>query len=95
MHGGAPNCCAQCAMRRAFEHTFNHGRGPSAPKNARRTGRRINMSVGDAVWDLAAGTAPKFGYTRHSYTALGPHARPSFGAQSSAVQLLECNCPAH
>ena len=95
VHGGAPNCCAQCAMRRAFEHTFNHGRGPSAPKNARRTGRRINMSVGDAVWDLAAGTAPKFGYTRHSYTALGPHARPSFGAQSSAVQLLECNCPAH
>ena len=26
VHGGAPNCCAQCAMRRAFEHTFNHGR---------------------------------------------------------------------
>ena len=95
VHGGAPNCCAQCAMRRAFEHTFNHGRGPSAVKKARRTGRRINLSVGDAVWDLAAGTAPKFGYTRHGYTALGPHARPSFGAQSSAVQLLECNCPAH
>jgi hypothetical protein len=89
VHGGAPNCCAQCAMRRAFEHTFNHGQGESA------RGRRRNRSVGDAVWEAAAGIAPKFGYTRQGYTALGPHARPSFGAQSSAVQLLECDCPAH
>ena len=101
VHGGAgssfllPTCCAQCAMRRAFERSFNHGRGPSAMRSKRLTGRRINQSVGDAAWDLVAGTAPKFGYTRHGYTALGPHVRPSFGAQSSAVQLLECNCPAH
>ena len=86
VHGGAPNCCAQCAMRRAFEHTFNHGRGASA------RGRRTNRSVGDAVWEVAAGIAPKFGYTRQGYTALGPHMRPSFGAQSSVVQLLECDC---
>ena len=88
-HDGTPNCCAQCAMRRAFEHTFedsNHGPG-------QRASQTTNRSVGDAVWNIAEGSAPNFGYTRQSYTALGPHSRPSLGAQSSAAQLLECDCP--
>ena len=98
VHGDAPNCCAQCAMRRAFEHTFdpnpnrgNRGRGRSAlPSDT------TNRSVGDAVWKvaegMAEGVAPSFGYTRQGYTALGPHSRPSWGAQSSTAQLLECDC---
>ena len=93
VHGGAPNCCAQCAMRRAFEHTFergNHGRGQSALPST-----TTNRSVGDAVWKVAEGVAPNFGYTRQGYTALGPHSRPSLGAQSSTAQLLECDCPEH
>lgn len=94
-HGSAPHCCAQCAMRRAFEHTFerghdDHGRGQS-PMPSRNT----NRSVGNAVWKVAAGIAPKFGYTRRGYTALGPPSRPSFGAQSSTAQLLECDCLSH
>jgi len=82
VHGGAPNCCAQCAMRRAFEHTFEHS-------------ETTNRSVGDAVWNVVEGVAPNFGYTRQSYTALGPHSRPSLSAQSSTAQLLDCDCPEH
>ena len=78
-------------MRRAFEHTItfedsNHGPG-------QRASQTMNRTVGDAVWNIAEGSAPNFGYTRQSYTALGPHSRPSLGAQSSAAQLLECDCP--
>ena len=89
-HGGAPNCCAQCAMRRAFEHTFergNHGREQSALPSY-----TTNGSVGDAVWKVAEGSAPNFGYTRQGYTALGPHSRSSLSAQSSTAQLLESDC---
>ena len=88
-HSGTPDCCAQCAMRRAFEHTFedsNHGPG-------QRASQTTNRSVGDTVWNVAEGSAPTFGYTRQSYTALGPHSRPSLGAQSSVAQLVECDCP--